>query len=120
MGTPEQDLRQYESYCEREDELDSIRSARVCEMMDELIETGECFSFDSGFDFSDVMNAIYDDLPELLHALMNRTSFENGIALVDKITEASVRLCWQCARNDITHESLKEAQEFSRAEDRAI
>ena len=36
------------------------------------------------------------------------------------ITKAALDLCWKAARNDITHESLKEAQEFSRAEDRAI
>jgi hypothetical protein len=119
MGTPEQDLRQYEEHQERDDALEAIRAARVAEMMEDLRISGESVSFDTSISFSDVVEALDAEIDDPLHAVWTSGDNESVTALRDVITMAAVHLCWMAARNDITHQSLKEEREFSRAEDRS-
>lgn len=117
MGTPEQDLRQYEEHQEREDALEAVRAARVAEMMEQIQLGGASKAFDSKLSFSDVVEALDSDIDEPLLRFWKQG--DAGEELRRLITAKAEELCWMAARNDITHQSLKDEREFSRAEDRA-
>ena len=117
MGTPDQDFWQQERINERADELEMIRAIRVSEMMEQIQLGGASNAFDSKLSFSDVVEALDSDIDEPLYRFWKQG--DAGEELRRLITAKAEQLCWMAARNDITHASLKEEREISRAEDRA-